>query len=887
MISQLSPSLARWVRFAALAVLCAAHAARVADAQSALSGDGFDLVRWLGDADDRYAVIAVPRPLPEGAVGIERRLLDAATGSVEPLFDHAALAASLRRDGDPEFNAFALPIEAISVDIVPNDGAAPASPALRIVALLAEGRPPIRIERDGRIEPASPEDLRPLERPPLPSRRAAEGRARDAGASGASTALLVENRSAAPVRLLWVTGDRVVPYATIAPGERHRQHTFAGHLWEIVDEAGTSLGFTAGENEPRLVSVTGRTADANDAAAPATPTTPAPSEDAARRPRSAPPSGVPSPDGRLVASIEEGALVLRGAERAGEEPTPEPIARLADEAQGVAFVPPIAWSPDGRSLVLFRRESGEGRRINLIEAAPRDRLEPRLRSIPYAKPGDRLDVVRPRLVAIDASGGDARLVAIDESLMPEPWSIDRLHWRPDGSGFDLLYNQRGHAVVRLITVDASNGATRTLVEERSDTFVDYPDKILLHRLDRPIAVEGSDPRSAFLWTTQRSGHNHLELRDAETGALLRELTRGAFAPEAIVRGLDRVDEEAGVLWCRVSGTHPGRDPYHVHLARVPLDGRTPSLVTDGDGTHRWRWSPRGRRLLASWSRVDRAPTLELRDPADGRLIATLAEPTAAAGSIDSSGRIERFAAKGRDGATDVWGVLVVPDGFDPTKRYPIVECVYAGPHGAHAPVAFGATRGLEEMANAGFVVAMIDGMGTNHRGRAFHDIAWRNLKDAGFPDRIAWLKAAAVTRPWMDLERVGIYGGSAGGQNAMRALLDHHDFYSVAVADCGCHDNRMDKVWWNELWMGWPVDDAYAASSNAVDAHRLGGRLLLIVGALDDNVDPSSTMQVVDALIRADKDFELLVIPSAGHGAAETPYGKRRRLEFLTRHLGE
>lgn len=139
----------------------------------------------------------------------------------------------------------------------------------------------------------------------------------------------------------------------------------------------------------------------------------------------------------------------------------------------------------------------------------------------------------------------------------------------------------------------------------------------------------------------------------------------------------------------------------------------------------------------------------------------------------------------------------------------------------------------------------------------------------------------------MDLERVGIYGGSAGGQNAMRALLDHHDFYSVAVADCGCHDNRMDKVWWNELWMGWPVDDAYAASSNAADAHRLGGRLLLIVGALDDNVDPSSTMQVVDALIRADKDFELLVIPSAGHGAAETPYGKRRRLEFLTRHLGE
>jgi dipeptidyl aminopeptidase/acylaminoacyl peptidase len=176
-------------------------------------------------------------------------------------------------------------------------------------------------------------------------------------------------------------------------------------------------------------------------------------------------------------------------------------------------------------------------------------------------------------------------------------------------------------------------------------------------------------------------------------------------------------------------------------------------------------------------------------------------------------------------------------------------------------------------------------MGTSHRSKAFHDVAWKNLADAGFPDRIAWLRAAAAAHPELDLSRVGIYGGSAGGQSAMRALLDHADVYSVAVADCGCHDNRMDKIWWNELWMGYPPDESYVRSSNVADAAKLSGALLLIVGALDDNVDPNSTMQVVDALIQADKDFELLVLPSAGHGAAETPYGRRKRAEFLWRHL--
>jgi dipeptidyl-peptidase-4 len=203
----------------------------------------------------------------------------------------------------------------------------------------------------------------------------------------------------------------------------------------------------------------------------------------------------------------------------------------------------------------------------------------------------------------------------------------------------------------------------------------------------------------------------------------------------------------------------------------------------------------------------------------------------------------------------------------------------------YVPKSFSTWLGLRDIADLGFVVVQVDGMGTNWRSKAFHDVASRNLADAGFPDRIAWMKAAAATRPWMDLDRVGIYGGSAGGQNALGALLFHGDFYDVAVADCGCHDNRVDKMWWNEAWMGYPVGPEYAANSNVTHAHRLQGKLLLIVGGVDRNVDPASTMQVVDALVKADKDFELVVLPSAGHGAAETPYGRRRRAEFLVRSL--
>ena len=229
--------------------------------------------------------------------------------------------------------------------------------------------------------------------------------------------------------------------------------------------------------------------------------------------------------------------------------------------------------------------------------------------------------------------------------------------------------------------------------------------------------------------------------------------------------------------------------------------------------------------------------------------------------------------------------MIRPSNFDATRRYPVIEAIYAGPHDHFVPKRWGLQTTPRGLAELGFVVVQIDGMGTNWRGKAFHDVCWQNLADAGFPDRIAWLRAAAVAFPELDLTRVGIYGGSAGGQNALGALLHHGNFYGAAAADCGCHDNRMDKIWWNEAWMGWPIGPAYAASSNVTHAAKLRGKLLLTVGELDRNVDPASTLQVVAALVAADKDFELVIVPGAGHGVGESAPMMRRRQDFFVRAL--
>ncbi|MBM3496031.1 MAG: S9 family peptidase, partial [Armatimonadetes bacterium] len=455
---------------------------------------------------------------------------------------------------------------------------------------------------------------------------------------------------------------------------------------------------------------------------------------------------------------------------------------------------------------------------------------------------------------------------------PNPWDIGELRWEPDGKRVTFAYNQRGHQVLRIVAVDAATGQASAIVDEQSKTFIDYAGKRFVHY---------ADATGEIVWMSERDGWNHLYLYDSRTGAVVNQITKG----EWVVRGVERVDEAKRQIWLRLGGFHKGQDSYHIHYARVNFDGTGLTLLTDGDGTHTVTYSPDGRFILDSYSRVDMPPVTELRRADSGKLACLLERADASLLLKTGWKSPQRFVAKGRDGQTDIYGMIHRPTNFRPGRKYPVIEAIYAGPHSSHVPKGWSALHGAQVMAELGFILVQIDGMGTSNRSKAFHDVCWKNLADAGFPDRILWMKAAAKTRPWMDLTRVGIYGGSAGGQNALGGLLFHPEFYKVGVADCGCHDNRMDKIWWNELWMGWPVGPHYAESSNVTHAGKLQGKLMLVVGEVDNNVDPASTMQVVNALVEADKDFDLLFMPGVGHGATGPAYGQRRMRDFLVRNL--
>jgi dipeptidyl aminopeptidase/acylaminoacyl peptidase len=426
----------------------------------------------------------------------------------------------------------------------------------------------------------------------------------------------------------------------------------------------------------------------------------------------------------------------------------------------------------------------------------------------------------------------------------------------------------------VIEVNTETGATRNLIDEKSDTFIWTAHTENL-RLELVNWLEKTDE---IIYVSERDGWRHLYLVDPKD-TKLRQITKG----EWVVRGIDRIDEEKRQVWFNASAKNAGQDPYFVHYYRVNFDGSGLVALTEANGNHTVQFSPGRKYAIDTCSRVDLAPVNELRRATDGSLVCKLEEADITELKTNNWSPPDVFVAKGRDGKTDIWGLIYRPRDFDPDKKYPIIEDIYAGPQGSFVPKSFGGSR-YQALNNLGFIVVKIDGMGTANRSKAFHDVCFKNLKDGGFEDRILWMKAAAAKHSHMDITRVGVYGNSAGGQNAAAAVLFHPEFYKVAVASCGCHDNRMDKASWNEQWMGYPVGPQYAECSNIDNAHRLRGKLFLIVGEMDENVPPESTMRFADALIKADKDFDLLVIPGGGHGMGGE-YGQRRMQDFFVRHL--
>ena len=656
---------------------------------------------------------------------------------------------------------------------------------------------------------------------------------------------------------------------------------------------------------------------------------------------------ITSPNGKWDAYIEGYNVVLHQVGK----PYSQKRVITQDGTIGNYYSNRIYWSPDSRKIFVCKRRAVEKRFAYYVESSPQDQLQPILHKQEYAKPGDELPQFVPCI--FDCIGPDTlmnasiRTLVADTALCPNQYSLDWFRWSDDSREVTMEYNQRGHKVYRLLAMSAETGKMRTLIEERSDKFVNYnrlwrqwinldggrrnfegrssaampqvesadvistsPSLLLRNSslLPRTSPLQPSSsptgeklrnssillpPSQSLLWISERDNWNHIYLYDMSNQPTSKKKKRNLSADGAFqitkgnwcVREVIRVDTDEKRIYFTACGVNPDEDPYLIHYYSIKMDGTDMRSLTPEAGNHRAHFSRDWKYLVDTYSLVDRAPVTVLRRVSDGSVVQQL--ECADLSKIEGNGWVapEVFTAPGRDGVTPMWGIIQRPTNFDPSKRYPIIEYIYAGPGDAYTPKSFNPYNwNMTALAELGFIVVQLDGMGTSWRGKQFEEVCYKNLKDAGFPDRMAWIKAAAAKYPYMDADHVGIFGASAGGQESTTAVLLHGDFYKAAYSSCGCHDNRMDKIWWNEQWMGYPVDSSYVESSNVYHAAKLERPLMLVVGELDDNVDPASTMQVVDALIRANKDFELVVLPGVHHTMGER-FGEHKRYDFFVKNL--
>jgi dipeptidyl aminopeptidase/acylaminoacyl peptidase len=569
---------------------------------------------------------------------------------------------------------------------------------------------------------------------------------------------------------------------------------------------------------------------------------------------------VTSPDSIWVAFIKNYNVYIRNKKDNKE------IQLSFDGSAGDYYSSYFSWSPDSKKLACNKVRKNEDHFIYFVESSPKSQLQPILQKRNYLKPGDALPIKHPSLFDIPT----LKQIPVDSQAFENQYDLSAPKWNKNSTAFTFDFNQRGHQVFQVVEVDGTSGAVRVIIDERSKTFIDYSGKYFRYDLDK---------RGEIIWASERDGWNHLYLYDSKTGKVKNQITSGNW----MVREVVKVDEKTNAIIFKASGRNADEDPYYIHYCKVNFDGSGLVDLTPEKMDHQATFSTDFNYFADTYSTVQTPPVTVLRSASDGKVIMELERTDIS--DVLAKGWIapESFVAKARDGRTDIWGNIYRPTNFDPKKKYPIIEYIYAGPQSSFAQKSFKpcsyAWSGLAEL---GFIIVQMDGMGTSNRGKAFHDVCFKNLKDAGFPDRILWIKAAAEKYSYMDTTRVGLFGGSAGGQNTLSGLLFHPEFYKAGSSSCGCHDNRMDKMWWNEQWMGYPIGPQYAECSNVDNASKLQGKLLLIVGEVDDNVDPASTMQVVNALINAKKDFELVVLPGSNHTLGGD-YGEKKRRDFFVR----
>lgn len=570
----------------------------------------------------------------------------------------------------------------------------------------------------------------------------------------------------------------------------------------------------------------------------------------------------PSPDGTKKAYVKDNNVYVYDMSTGKER-------QLSfDGTLGNYYSAYLSWSPDSKKVASCRiRPAGEKRYVYYVESSPSTQLQPILHKQEYAKPGDELRFKVPCI--FDVETGEALIP--DTRLFDKQYDLYGPSWNADSKGITFEYNQRGHQVYRVLEMSAIDGSVRPLVEETSDKYVNYP------RIYRHMLSDGK----RMLWSSERDNWNHLYMYDRATGRPTHQITKGQW----YVRDIIKVDEANNKIYFSANGVNTDEDPYHIRYYSINFDGTGMTDLTPDKGHHKATFSPDMKYLVDNYSTINDAPVTRLRDASNGKVIMDVAKADISELTEAGWKAPEVFAAPGRDGKTLMWGLIFRPTNFDPNKKYPVIEYIYQGPGDHYVPKSFQSYNWwATSLSELGFIVVMVDGMGTSFRSREFENICHQNLVDAGLPDHIAWIKEAGKKYPYMDLDRVGIFGCSAGGQESTTAVLHHPEFYKAAYSACGCHDNRMDKIWWNELWLGYPLNDSYKKASNVENAHLLQRPLMLVVGEMDDNVDPASTMQVVNALIKANKDFELVVIPGAHHTMGDD-FGEHKRYDFFVRHL--
>jgi dipeptidyl-peptidase 4 len=547
----------------------------------------------------------------------------------------------------------------------------------------------------------------------------------------------------------------------------------------------------------------------------------------------------------------------------------------------------VRWSPDSRRIATFQQDQRKTGEMFLLRTAVG---RPQLDRWKYPLPIDSVVTMIERVI-IDLSGDAPRVVRLQMPPDQHRSTVcDHIYcdgefadteWYPDGSALAFVSSSRDHKQVVLRVADAGTGAVRDVLRETQKTQFESGDGTPNWRV-LPASNE-------VLWYSERDDWGQLYLYDLTTGALKRQVTSG----EGNVASIVRLDAKGRQLWFLGQGKTAGHDPYFKHLYRVGLDGGAPTLLTPEDADHDVAIAPSGRYFVDSYATPSTPPVTVVRT-IRGAMVRTL--ETADISKLLATGwkPPQRIVTKARDGKTDLYGLLYTPTRLDSTRRYPIINKVYPGPQiGSVGSYRFSAARGDNQaLAELGFIVVEIDGMGTPFRSKSFKDFYYGRMSDNTIPDQVAGMQELARRHRWIDIERTGIWGHSGGGFATASAMFRQADFFKVGIAESGNHDQRNYEDDWGERYQGLMTRgadgpaDSYVGDANQTVAGNLKGKLLLAHGTLDDNVPPDNTMLVVEALIRANKDFDLLLLPNERHGfGRSTPYMTRRRWDYFVRHL--